>query len=46
MGIVNARDVLLIIQQLEIVLNKRGYNYNLGAATEAANRIIDGSGNN
>jgi aspartate aminotransferase-like enzyme len=44
MGIVNSRDVLSTIQQLEIVLNKRGYIDHLGAGTEAATRIIDESG--
>jgi aspartate aminotransferase-like enzyme len=44
MGIVNARDVLSTVQQLEIVLNKQGHIDSLGAATEAANRIIDGAG--
>ena len=43
MGIVTARDVLSTIQQLEIVLNKRGYIDSLGAGTEAATRIIDRS---
>lgn len=45
MGIVTARDVLSTIQQLEIVLNKRGYIDSLGAGTEAATRIIDRSWN-
>ena len=41
MGNVTARDVLSTIQQLEIVLNKRGYIDSLGAGTEAAIRVID-----
>lgn len=41
MGNVTARDVLSTIQQLEIVLNKRGYIDSLGAGTEAATRIIE-----
>lgn len=41
MGNVTARDVLSTIQQLEIVLNKRGYIDSLGAGTEAAARVID-----
>jgi aspartate aminotransferase-like enzyme len=41
MGNVTARDVLSTIQQLEIVLNKRGYIDNLGTGTEAATRVID-----
>jgi aspartate aminotransferase-like enzyme len=41
MGNVTARDVLSTIQQLEIVLNKRGYIDSLGAGTEAATRVID-----
>jgi len=41
MGNVTARDVLSTIQQLEIVLNKRGYIDSLGAGTEAAVRVID-----
>ncbi|WP_292388278.1 pyridoxal-phosphate-dependent aminotransferase family protein [Methanosarcina sp. UBA5] len=41
MGNVTGRDVLSTIQQLEIVLNKRGYIDRLGAGTEAAARILD-----
>ena len=41
MGNVTSRDVLSTIQQLEIVLNKRGYIDSLGAGTEAAIRVID-----
>ena len=41
MGIVTARDVLSTIQQLEIVLNKRGYIDSVGAGTEAAIQVID-----
>ncbi|MGB9929858.1 MAG: pyridoxal-phosphate-dependent aminotransferase family protein [Methanosarcina sp.] len=41
MGNVTARDVLSTVQQLEIVLNKRGYISNLGAGTEAAMRVLD-----
>jgi aspartate aminotransferase-like enzyme len=41
MGNVTARDVLSTIQQLEIVLNERGYIDNLGAGVEAATRVID-----
>lgn len=41
MGNVTARDVLSTVQQLEIVLNKRGYINNLGAGTEAAMRVLD-----
>ncbi len=41
MGNVTARDVLSTIQQLEIVLKKRGYIDSLGAGTEAATRVID-----
>lgn len=41
MGNITARDVLSTIQQLEIVLNKRGYIDSLGAGTEAATRVID-----
>jgi aspartate aminotransferase-like enzyme len=44
MGIVNARDVLSTIQQLEIILNKRGYINSLGDGTEAATQIIERSG--
>jgi aspartate aminotransferase-like enzyme len=43
MGIVTARDVLSTIQQLEIVLNKRGYIDSVGAGTEAATLVIDRS---
>jgi aspartate aminotransferase-like enzyme len=42
-GVVSARGVLSTIQQLEIVLNKRGYIYSLGAGTEAAIKVIDKS---
>ncbi|MDQ1275180.1 MAG: hypothetical protein QG610_753 [Euryarchaeota archaeon] len=41
MGNVTARDVLSTIQQLEIVLNKRGYIDRVGAGTEAATRVLD-----
>lgn len=41
MGNVTARDVLSTVQQLEIVLNKRGYISTLGAGTEAAMRVLD-----
>ena len=41
MGNVTARDVLSTIQQLEIVLKKRGYIDSVGAGTEAATRVID-----
>jgi len=41
MGNVTGRDVLSTIQQLEIVLNKRGYIDRLGAGVEAANRVLD-----
>jgi aspartate aminotransferase-like enzyme len=41
MGNVTARDVLSTIQQLEIVLSKRGYIDSVGAGTEAATRVID-----
>ncbi|AKB32440.1 Serine--glyoxylate aminotransferase [Methanosarcina siciliae C2J] len=41
MGNVTARDVLSTIQQLEIVLSKRGYIDCVGAGTEAAMRVID-----
>lgn len=41
MGNVTARDVLSTIQQLEIVLNKRGYINSVGAGTEAATRVLD-----
>lgn len=41
MGNVTSRDVLSTIQQLEIVLNKRGYIDSLGAGIEAAIRVID-----
>lgn len=41
MGNVTARDILSTIQQLEIVLMKRGYIDNVGAGTEAATRVID-----
>jgi len=41
MGNVTARDLLSTIQQLEIVLNKRGYIDSLGAGIEAATRVID-----
>lgn len=41
MGNVTGRDVLSTIQQLEIVLNKRGYIDHLGAGIEAANRVLD-----
>ena len=43
MGNVTARDVLSTIQQLEIVLKKRGYIDSVGAGTEAATRVIDRS---
>ncbi|AKB18114.1 MULTISPECIES: alanine--glyoxylate aminotransferase family protein [unclassified Methanosarcina] len=43
MGNVTARDVFSTIQQLEIVLKKRGYIDNVGAGTEAATRVIDRS---
>jgi len=41
MGNVTARDVLSTIQQLEIVLNKRGYIDSVGSGTEAATRVLD-----
>ncbi|MDD3247594.1 MAG: alanine--glyoxylate aminotransferase family protein [Methanosarcina sp.] len=41
MGNVTARDVLSTIQQLEIVLKKRGYIDSVGAGTEAATRVLD-----
>lgn len=41
MGNVTGRDVLSTIQQLEIVLNKRGYIDSLGAGIEAATRALD-----
>ncbi|WP_440947959.1 pyridoxal-phosphate-dependent aminotransferase family protein [Methanosarcina sp. T3] len=41
MGIVTSRDILSTIQQLEIVLNKRGHIDSVGTGTEAAMRVID-----
>jgi len=41
MGNTTPRDVLSTIQQLEIVLKKRGYIDSVGAGTEAATCIID-----
>jgi len=41
MGNATARDVLSTLQELEIVLKKRGNLESLGAAVEAANRVID-----
>lgn len=41
MGNVTGRDVLSTIQQLEIVLNSRGYIDSLGAGVEAATRVLD-----
>ncbi|MCQ1535912.1 alanine--glyoxylate aminotransferase family protein [Methanosarcina sp. KYL-1] len=42
MGNVSARDVLSTLQELEIVLYRRGYVDSLGAGIEAASRVIDG----
>lgn len=41
MGNVTPRDTLLTIQELEIVLNKRGVLSGFGAGTEAAAEILD-----
>ncbi|XMB89835.1 aminotransferase class V-fold PLP-dependent enzyme [Methanosarcina hadiensis] len=41
MGNVTARDVLSTVQQLEIVLNKRGHIDSVGAGTEAAASVLD-----
>lgn len=41
MGNVTARDVLSTIQQLEIVLSKRGHIGSVGAGTEAAASVLD-----
>lgn len=41
MGIVSGRDVLSTIQELELVLYKRGYIDSLGAGVEAASKVID-----
>ena len=41
MGNVTARDVLSTVQQLEIVLNKRGYIDRVGTGTEATTRVLD-----
>lgn len=41
MGNVSGRDVLSTLQELEVVLYKRGYIDRLGAGIEAAGRVID-----
>ena len=41
MGNVTARDTLLTIQEIEVVLNKRGVISGFGAGTEAAADILD-----
>jgi aspartate aminotransferase-like enzyme len=41
MGNATARDILSTLQELELVLKKRGYLDSFGAGVEAANRVID-----